>query len=160
MPKLNTATAKAVDSAEDGFKPVPDGVYIVQLMEDVDVKEGAKGPYWRWTFEVPKEHEGVEQEFAGRRFWTNTSLSEQAYFMLKKTFEAFGVPVDTDTEDLVGRRVKAMVTIKTINGGARQGQLGNEIGNLLPLNTEVEDAAASATASATKGGKSDDEPMF
>lgn len=158
MPKLDDTKAAAVDKVEDGFQPVPEGVYIVQLMEDVDVKEGDKGTYWRWTFEVPKEHEGKELEHGGRRFWTNTSLSDSAYFKLKETFGAFGVPTNTDTAELVGKKVKAMVTIKTIQGGQRKGELGNEISKLLPL-THEDDVADATPAAAAKGG-SKDEPLF
>lgn len=161
MPKLNQEVAQAVETAEDGFKPVPEGVYILRLMEDVEVKEGAKGPYWRWTFEIPEEHEGEKLEFAGRRFWTNTSLSSAAYFKLKETFGAFGVPTDTDTEDLVGQKVKAVVTQRVIQGGQRSGEIGNEIDKLLPLSHDESavDEAEKVVAAATAGSSSD-EPLF
>lgn len=158
MPKLDDKKAAAVDQAEDGFKPVPEGVYIVQLMEDVDVKEGDKGTYWRWTFEVPKEHEGEELEHGGRRFWTNTSLSDAAYFKLKETFGAFGVPTNTDTADLVGRKVKAMITQRVIQGGQRKGEIGNEISKLLPLSHD--EAAEAATEQAAAQGGSKEDPLF
>lgn len=158
MPKLNSDVAQKVEQAEDGFKPVPEGVYIVQLKEDVDVKEGAKGPYWRWTFEVPETHEGAEMQYAGRRFWTNTSLSDAAYFKLKETFAAFGVPTDTDTEDLVGQKVKAVVTQRVIQGGQRAGDIGNEIDKLLPLDHDEEGEAKETAVVA--GGSKKDEPLF
>lgn len=165
MPKLDDKKAAAVDKAEDGFKPVPEGTYIVQLMEDVDVKEGDKGTYWRWTFEVPKtalvekDGEQVEEEleYAGRRFWTNTSLSDAAYFKLKETFSAFGKPTNTDTAELVGLRVKAVITQRVIQGGQRKGEIGNEISKLLPLSHE--DDAADAPEVAAKGGDNSD-PLF
>lgn len=156
MPKLNDETASKVENAEDGFKPVPEGVYTLKLVEDVDVKEGQKGPYWKWTFEIP---EGMEH--AGRKFFTNTSLSDAAYFKLKETFAAFGVPTNTDTEDLVGQQVKALIITKTIQGGSRVGELGNEISKLLPLDTEDDDVKvpAGVGAAPSKSAK-DDEPMF
>ena len=159
MPKLNSDIANKVEQAEDGFKPVPEGVYVLQLMEDVDVRDGKKAPYWRWTFEIP---EG--EEFAGRRFWTNTSLSEAAYFKLKETFSAFGVPTDTDTEELVGKRVKAVILQRTIQGGNRSGEIGNEIDKLMPLDSDVQvGPSATAAPAADSGAKStdkDDEPLF
>lgn len=158
MPKLNSEVASKVENAEDGFKPVDEGVYTLRLLEDVDVKEGAKGPYWKWTFEIP---EGLP--LAGRRFYTNTSLSDAAYFKLKETFAAFGVPTDTDTEDLVGQKVKALVTITTIQQGARKGELSNEISKLLPLDFDESEIAApakvGASVSTSKSAK-DDEPLF
>ena len=161
MPKLTSDKAQAVESAEDGFKPVPEGTYILQLVEDVDVREGGKGTYWRWTFEIPKSHkidgEDVPQEYAGRKFWTNTSLSEAAYFKLKEVFKAFGVPTDTDTAELVGCRVKALIVTRTIQQGQRKGELGNEIDRLLPLDyVPTEDNAAVESAQ----GGSTEEPMF
>lgn len=160
MPKLNSDVAKKVDQAESGFQPVPEGVYILQLMDDVEVKEGAKGPYWRWTFEVPKEHEGAELEHSGRRFWTNTSLSEAAYFKLQETFRAFGVPTDTDTEELVGRRVKAVIVMRTIQQGARKGELSNEIEKLLPLDSDEAVGAVEAVPAAAGAGAKSEEPLF
>lgn len=165
VPKLNDDVAAKVEQAEDGFAPVPEGVYILQLMEDVTVHEGDKAPYWRWQFEVPKEHDGVELERAGRRFWTNTSTSDAAYFKLKETFGAFGVPTNTDTEELVGRRVKAEIIIKTIQGGQRKGDLGNEIAKLHPIDWATSDeddhtpATGKVSTAKAKGGSSED-PLF
>lgn len=166
MPKLMADVAEKVSNAEDGFKPVEEGIYTLQLAEDVDVKEGAKGPYWRWTFVVPEDAE----QYAGRKFFTNTSLSEAAFFKLKETFSAFGVPTDTDTEDLVGQRVKAHITIRTIQGGSRAGEPGNEIAKLLPLDVDEETIAKVKGAVSNIGGanqvsagvtsKKDDEPLF
>jgi len=156
MPKLNQEIAQKVESAEDGFVPVPEGVYTLQLLEDVEVKDGKKAPYWRWTFAIPEGH-----EFAGRKFWTNTSLSEAAFFKLKETFAAFGVPTDTDTEDLVGKKVKALILQRTIQGGSRAGEMGNEIDKLMPLDSD--DSAVSTEKASAKGngkGGSTDEPMF
>ena len=154
MPKLNSDVAERVNSAEDGFKPVDEGVYTLQLAEDVSVHEGGKGPYWKWTFVIP---EGMQH--AGRKFFTNTSLSEAAFFKLKETFGAFGVATDTDTEDLVGQKVKALITIKTIQGGARAGEPGNEISRLLPLDTE--DASIEVgNGKANDTAKKADEPLF
>lgn len=165
MPKLKDDVATKVDQAEDGFAPVEEGVYILQLMEDVTVHEGDKAPYWRWQFEVPKEHEGTELANAGRRFWTNTSTSEAAFFKLKETFGAFGVPTNTDTEELVGRRVKAEIIIKTIQGGQRKGELGNEIAKLHPIDWATGDNDADTAKSSNpklakgKGGDNSD-PLF
>lgn len=160
MPKLNTETARKVAEAEDGFKPVPDGVYIVELREDVDVREGGKGTYWSWSFEVPKEHDGKELDYAGRRFWHNTSLSDAAYFKLKETFAAFGVPTDTDTEDLVKRRIKVVIRTEIQQQGKNKGKEQNVIDQLLAIDADdpaVEAAAAGGTSA--KGG-SDEEPLF
>lgn len=142
MPRLKDDVAAKVEAAEDGFKPLDPGIYVVQLKEDVEIKEGAKGTYWKWTLEIPAGEPG-----AGRRLWTNTSLSEAAFFKLKEMFAAFGVPVNTDTEELVGRKIRVQVKHATINQGSRKGELSNEIEKCLPLEGPTgTDAVAEAPA--------------
>lgn len=159
MAKLNSAVAQQVNEAEDGFKPIPEGVYIVQLMQDVEVGEGKRGAYWKWAFEIPAQHEGEDLQHAGRRFWTNTSLSQESFWKLKEAFEAFGVPTDTDTEDLVGKRVKAHIGVEVAKGGSRQGEPVNNIKKLLPLDAATEAPAAGGVSTA-KASAPSDEPMF
>lgn len=159
MAKLNQQVAEQVENAEDGFKPIPEGVYIVQLMADVEVGEGKRGPYWKWAFEIPAQHEGEDLQHAGRRFWTNTSLSQESFWKLKEAFEAFGVPTSTDTEDLVGKRVKAHISVEVARGGQRQGEPVNTVKKLLPLAAETELAAGDAVSTA-KASAPSDEPMF
>lgn len=126
MAKLNQTMASKVESAEGGsFEPLPVGAYHVRL-RDVDAgRQGPAGPYWSWEFEVVDEG-----PWAQRRLWTNTSLSEAAMFKMKETFGAFGVAPDTDTDELLGRVVKAMVGQRTIQQGERKGELTNEISRL------------------------------
>jgi hypothetical protein len=128
MPQLNSEKAQKVRDAEDNFSPVPRGIYILELTEDVEVGEGQKGAYWKWTFEIPEGETG-----AGRRFWLNTSLSDNAFFKLKETFAAFGEDPEVATEDLLKRRVRGVVSVQTIQKGQRAGQLGNNLDRILPL---------------------------
>lgn len=128
MPQLNSDKAQKVREAEDNFAAIPRGVYVLELTEDVEVGEGQKGAYWKWTFEIP---EG--EKFSTRRFWLNTSLSDNAFFKLKETFAAFGEDPETNTEDLVKRRVRGVISIQTIQKGQRAGQLGNNLDRILPL---------------------------
>lgn len=156
MPKLNNDTAAKVEVAEDGFAPVEEGIYILRLREDVEVKEGPAGPYWKWVFEIP---EGEEK--AGRRFFLNTSLSEAAFFKLKETFAAFGVPTNTDTEDLVGRTVKAHITVGTVQKGARAGEPNNDISKMYPIDWTGEAPTGVSTAKVgAQGGAPADQPLF
>lgn len=160
MPRLDDATAKKVDAAEDGFKPIPPGIYVVQLMEDVEVRESQtpnKPPYWKWTFEIPA---GAE-EFAGRRFWTNTSLSDAAHFKMKEMFGAFGVSTNTDTAELVGRKIRAEISVTTAQGGTRKGQLVNEFVKAYPLEGDLPEGAVSfAKTDAPAPGGDTTEPLF
>lgn len=155
MPQLSGDLAQKTAEAEGGnFEPVPEDVYLATLDCDVEVNAGVKAPYWKWTFIIP---EG--QEYAGRKFWTNTSLSENALWKLKEIFEAFGVPTSYNTEDLVGRQVKLVVIQRIAEKGSRAGEMVNEIKQVLPAS---EDAAAAATSTAPTGAKAkkDDVPLF
>lgn len=159
MPKLNTTTAAEVEKAEDGFQPVPDGVYILELREDVEVAEGPRGTYWKWAFQIPESHDGEDLEYSGRRFWTNTSLSKESFWKLKEVFKAFGVSADTDTEDLVKQRVKAVIITGTVQAGAKKGQPRNEIDKLLPIDAEDPEVVDPNSVAANEGGSKDD-PLF
>lgn len=158
MPKLGKDLAEKVENAEDGFKPIEEGVYILQLTEDVEVKTGAKGPYWRWVFEIPEKHEDQELAHAGRKFFLNTSLSEAAFFKLKELFGAFGVPTDSETEDLVGRRIKGHITVRTIQAGDRKGELTNDVSKTFPLDHDETVEQKKQEAAANSGSSED--PLF
>ena len=125
MPKLNANTAAAVDKVEaagDGFPPVPDGTYECCLKE-VTAKDGPSGTYWVWEFVIP---EGAK-EYAGRRFWTNTSLGEASRPFLKRMFDAFNVSADTDTDLLCGHTVNVRVKTVIQPVGAKAGEPKNEV---------------------------------
>lgn len=123
MPKLPVSEASAVDEFEGNEYPVLEpGVYTCILF-DVKVGEGKAGPYWNWEYHL---HGG------NARFWNITSLSEKARFKMKETFDAFGLPADTDTDMLIGRKVSLQIGIGTINAGAREGQQRNEVVQVLP----------------------------
>lgn len=127
MPTLPENVRSDVENAEGGdFEALPEGKYIASLME-VEAREGKKAPYWSWTFEVqePEEHKG-------RRLWMNTSLSKAAAWKMKEVFDAFGVPVDTDTDEICGNLVTLTVGRKIIDGGKRAGEIGNEIERVSP----------------------------
>lgn len=137
MPKLNKAMAKATEAAESlNTELVPEGIYLVEL-KSVETKEGreSKKPYWLWTFEVPDDAE----EHGGKRFWLNTSLSDNALWKLKEVFDAFGVTPDTDTDTLVGEKVRVIVSQRPIASGPRTGQLSNQVENVVGLDDDDED---------------------
>jgi hypothetical protein len=133
MPKLDDAVAGEVEEAESmDFTPLKPGIYACKLLE-VEVKEGQKAPYWNWKYEVL---EGQPNE--GRFLWNVTSLSPKAAFKLKETFEAFGVPANTDTDELCGCVVNLQVDQRTIQSGAKAGQTGNQVAQVLPFDGEVD----------------------
>lgn len=147
MPKLNKTKAKQVHDAEmkEGFTPLEEGQYVLRLREVDGTGDGPKGPYWTWIYEIP---EGYEHE--GRRVFNTTSLSDEAMGMpggLKQTFEAFGVPADTDTDELCGELIEAYIVQRTIQKGDRKGQLGNNVENFFPYDPDG-DASAEAAGDA------------
>lgn len=136
MPKLNKQTAKKVEDAKEwgNFAAVPEGRYTL-LLKDVEVKEGREFPYWAWTFEIVSP-----EEFQSQQQWLNTSLSPKALGRLKQVFSAFGVPGDTDTDELCGKTVDAYIVQRVIQEGNRQGEMGNDITNVFSSDTANEAA--------------------
>lgn len=132
--KLNKNLSKKVDAQEDrgDFEVLPAGIYECKLRE-VTPQEGAKGPYWKWEFEC------VEDEYKGRRFWLNTSLSEAALWKFKEVFKAFGVASDADTDELVDEHVRLVISQSIIQQGNRKGEMGNQVDNVRPADTDDED---------------------
>ena len=154
MPKLSSATASKVEEAESlDFEPLPEDIYEAVLEGEVELAEGPNGPYWKWTFKI------TTPGFEGRKQFVNTSLSEKAFWKLKEMFEAFGVSADTDTEDLIGQPVKLMVVQRVIEKGARKGEVGNEVRQVLPMkDADPADPANPGKKSAAK--KDDALPLF
>ena len=130
MAKLDAKTAKAVDktdAAGGGFEPIPEGDYYATLTNVDPTREGPAGPYWSWEFTLVPE-----SEYPGRKFWTNTSLGESSRPFFKRMFDAFGVPANTDTDDLQGQPVKLHIKEIIIRAGTRAGEPGNEIALVSP----------------------------
>ncbi|QOR55591.1 MAG: hypothetical protein VM34scaffold347_2 [Phage 66_12] len=157
MPQLNQAKAAQVDSVENRGGVLEPGVYELKLKE-VEARPGKTAPLWTWVFEIPQGLPG-----AGRTFFHNTSLSDAADWKLQEAFNAFGVPSSTDTDVLIGRRVKALVTKNIAEQGKRQGQFVNSIQELLPAATKATAPSPGAVQVGPTGGagqKADDEPPF
>lgn len=132
MPKLPSKTAEKVAGTESSsFEALPADKYRSRLI-DVEQREGQKGPYWSWEYDV------VDGPFAGRKLWNNTSLSEKAYFKLKEAFDAHGADPDTDTDELCGGIVVLAVSQRVIASGSRKGETGNQVDRVLPDTGEAE----------------------
>lgn len=142
MAKLNKENAKAVDDSKSTFDPVDAGTYHVRLMAVDSDRSGPKGPYWSWEYEVVEPGDAV-----GRKLWNNTSLAKESMFAMKQTFEAFEVPSDTDTDDILGGVCRAVVGVRTIQRGPRKGELANQIERLVPKDPEFEVPEVEASSS-------------
>lgn len=130
MAKLPKAVAKRVNKAESSssdFEALPEGRYTAKLNDVDTTKEGAKGAYWSWEFEI------VDGEFKNRKLWVNTSLSEKADWKMKEVFTAFGYDADTDTDELVGEQVRLQVSQRAIESGPKKGDIGNNVDRVMPV---------------------------
>ena len=140
MPQLPQEEAAAVNEQESSsFDALPEGTYLATLT-DVEIREGTVAEYWSWKYgdlvlmdtDPPTPYPGSQ--------WNNTSLSENARWKMKETFDAFGVPADTDTDELLGEPVRLVITQRVIEKGARMGEIGNNVDRVLPAEPDDEDA--------------------
>jgi hypothetical protein len=139
MPRLPSEAAKKAKeaAAAGGFTPLKAGTCEARLTKcEATTAKSSGNPMWKWEFEI------VEDPYVGRRQWVNTVLVENAMWKLGEVFEAFGVPTDTDTEELIGEHVLLEVSEQPISGGARAGQPGNNVDRVLPLDADAAAAVA------------------
>lgn len=168
MPKLNGAAAKAAsESAENApageFPILDEGTYRLRLTGVEVSKVGQSkdpklvgAPVWIWKYDLSPDDESGTSVSA--KFWDRRTLAPkgaESYDFLNglfvAPFDAFGVPVDTDTDDLIGRDLRAYVVQQVAKGGKRAGKIVNQIESLLPLDGALAHAGAGA------GGKSDED---
>lgn len=154
MPKMNKDAAKRTAEAENTGGVMEPGIYIMRLAEVV-VKPGEKGPYWKCTFKVPEDTaEEHAKKYKNWNQWLNISEGESSDWKRKEFFEAFGVPTNTDTDELIGRYVRVTVDASTIQSGPRTGEASSKVSTLLPLDT---DGVATVAAS---GRIKSDKPLY
>jgi len=155
MPKLSADVAAEVEKAEgQAFEVIDEGIYRAVLEGEVEVKEGANGIYWRWVFKL------TDEGFTSRKMFLNTSLSEAARWRLNEVFKAFGVPADTDTDELIGKPVRLYVIQRIIKEGTRKGDLSNDIKQVLPAEDSASEDAAPATAGSGSKSKPEEVPLY
>lgn len=127
MPRLTGEMVKKAEKAasESGFTPLEPGVYRARLTK-VDARTSSNdNPMWTWEFEV------IEPPYEGRKQWNNTTLTDAAMWKVAETFSAFGVDASTDTDELIGCTAKLNITQRVIPTGARAGQTGNNVDQVL-----------------------------
>lgn len=149
MPKLDESVASTVDQAESGTQLIEEGLYEMVLIEvaatgkDGQPLVGKAGPYWSWTFAFPEDAE----RYAKRRAWRITSLSPDSAWVMKQMFDAFGVPADTDTDELIGKRASVEIGHRTVTQGDNAGDVKETVKKVLPLD------GVSAPSNGKAGGK-------
>lgn len=166
MPKLNSARAKEADSSAENapsgdFPVLDEGYYRIRLTGvETDTVKNSKdpklvgAPVWIWKFDLSPDDES-EEDLPKAKFWHRCTLPPKGaehYDFLNSLFvapfNAYGVPTDTDTDELVGRDIRAYVIQRVMDKGKRKGKTANEIESLLPLDGELAGVAA--------GGSEDD----
>jgi hypothetical protein len=142
MPKLDKEQAKRVEDNDGSFPPLEEGMYVGTLMEvRVSDQPGDSGyPFWTWIFSElfaadDEDWDNPTSTVPGSAFHV-TSLSPKSEFKMAETFQAFGVPADTDTDDLIGEKIRLYMEQRVIEKGPRAGQIGNNVANLFPLMDE------------------------
>lgn len=122
MPKLPKAVQKAAEEAESSsFEALPEGKYLCQLDEVKTDGSGKAGPYWTWVWKIHEDN----GSFAGRLLWDTVSLSVD--WKVKQVFEALGFSLDSDTDEMIGEKAWLVVSQRVIEGGKRQGEMGNSV---------------------------------
>lgn len=101
------------------FETIPQGKYTCYLF-DVDLKQTRKGDDMYVL--ILKIADG---EHKGRQLFYNLPVMKQTMWKIKESIEAFGVElpqskVSFDFENLLGRKVKAVVTHREWEGKTRE----------------------------------------
>ena len=151
MPKLPKNAVKTVDDAEItniSYDPIEPGRYLARLLE-VNVRENTdKYDQTMWSATFDNLHSLTNGEPVSGLQWFNLTVpsgsnkvhpayenSPQKWATyqnltagrMKSFFEAMGYTVDSDTDEMIGEYAILTVAIRTIQKGARQGQLTNEV---------------------------------
>lgn len=130
MPKLRDELAARVDESEawepgTGYTVLEPGIYLATLKQVTPSDQPGKSGsyYWTWEYEYDQE---------SGRAWDVTSLSDKAFGKMKAVFQAFGVPSNTDTDLLLGRKVALQIDIEVQQQGKNQGKERNVVLAVLP----------------------------
>jgi hypothetical protein len=109
----------------DSFETIPQGKYTCYLF-DVDEKTTRKGdPMYVLILKI------AEGEHKGRQLFYNLPVMRQTMWKIKESIEAFGLelpkgPISIDFDDLLGKKVKAIVTHREWEGKTRENVAGLE----------------------------------
>lgn len=145
MPKLpSEAAKKATEAASNGgFAALEEGTYRCRLVEvEAKTARSSGNPMWVWKLETADPDAGSEGKF----LWVNTVLTDKAMWKVAEMFAAFGADTDTDTDELIGEHCMAEVVQRKIEGGARAGQMGNDVQRCFPEEGAEPRSAGDATA--------------
>lgn len=146
MPKLAKAMSAKAEAGKADWgdrAPLAAGFYLMRL-RDVQVRDGKAAAQWVWEFE------DVDTE---KRVWDSTSLSEKAIGRLGKVFEGFGVPTNTDTDELIGQLVACRIGQRTIQDGEKKGAVTNTVESYHPAEEHPDHATFDGDRDGAGGGE-------
>lgn len=158
MPRLPAPQAKqAAEAAAQGgsFAAIDAGIYTGRLakvkasVSKVKPEGGGGNPMWELEFDEVKDLDGKRQP--GRQF-TNLVIVDTAMWKVGQFFAAYCVPEETDTDELIGHRIRLVIGKRVIAVGQRAGQEGNDINGFNPLDPDDEGYAASQKLATKLGG--------
>lgn len=168
--KLNkTVAAQARKAAEENKAtprgPMPEGTYELRV---ADIKNGTSSTgnaMWVWEFRVTAA-EGQE-DYKNRKLTERTALTESALWKLANIFEGLGVPLETDSDDLIGLKLMAYVGTEEGRGEKNAGKVFNNIEYFVTPEAkpaqadEKPDAVKAATRTRpSRAKKATEEPPF
>lgn len=162
MPKLAAKDRKKVQKAQavgGGFEPLKPGKYVAEL-SGVEAKTSAAGnPMWVAEFSELHNMDGERQP--GRQ-WYNLNLPtsdtppegyakgaekwEQYQGLcagrIKQFFEVFGYSEDSDTDEMIGEKAVIQIGVRTIQNGARAGEVTNSVNGIEAYDEDKHGAAS------------------
>jgi len=147
--------AKKVHSAESNRSDlVPEGMYVLELTGvTVSQRPDRNGNnYWIWAFKV------ADGDHKGAKLRNNTGFADDQLWSVKAMFDAFEVKPNVNTDDLIGKQIRASVDQHEITSGARKGQLANGIVDVMPAGSGADDG--DDWDADDKDGDDKDEPDF
>ena len=109
----------------NSFETIPQGKYTCYLF-DVDERTTKAGaPMYVLILKI------ADGEYKGRQLFYNLPVMKQTMWKIKESIEAFGLelpkgPISIDFDDLLGKKVKAIVTHREWEGKTRENVAGLE----------------------------------
>lgn len=166
MAQLDQQTQQLANAADTslggGFEPLPPGKYVGRFA-DLEVRYSAAGNEM-WVVEFDEIHDLEGNRKPGRQWYTmvlpnygemppgyrprsSSKPPEEAWAIaqniaaarLKKFFDAAGYTLDSDTDEMVGERFLLQIGVRTIQGGARQGERTNTVTDVSRVPAELAD---------------------
>lgn len=131
-------------------KVVADGEYHSKVA-DIEVEEGDKAPYLKWTFDI------MEPECKGAKLYTNTSLAPQALWNLRSLLECLGVDTPDSEFELDLESYKGMELKLTVTNEKYEGKNRPKVTDYAPLEGTAESEDDETAEESDEDGEAEEE---